>query len=416
MWRHEDLFFGAMAGAGGGGPPIRTPEEIAERCREPRARCVPDLPLHARHRALDGVQHAVHGRHASSSRRNTISIPLALWQLVERGASQLHRHRRRRVRATAARCARDTDAGRALDVTCLQRRALRRRDPLAVAEARVRRTVAGSARRRRLRRVRDGRSGPVGRRGRRRRAERAPLPGRSTTPRCWATICGPSASGVVGRLAPARPHPARLLQGPRRRPPRPFPVVDGVRWAVPGDHAVVEADGSITLLGRGSVSINTGGEKVYPEEVESVLKGHADVFDAVVVGVPDDRWGERVVAIVQARAGTTPALETLQQPQPRPSRGLQGAARAGRRRRDRTVAVGQARLPLGPCRRNRARRVRSRRDREPAGRRDEPVPPPARRQPGRLDALGRRSVRACAREREFRCSSRSGTRRVTGVT
>src|SRR5438132_1634316 len=82
-----------------------------------------------------------------------------------------------------------------------------------------------------------------------------------------------------------------------------FPVVDGVRWAVPGDHAMTDADGVITLLGRGSVSINTGGEKVYPEEVESVLKGHADVIDAVVVGVPDARWGERVVAVVQARDG-----------------------------------------------------------------------------------------------------------------
>jgi acyl-CoA synthetase (AMP-forming)/AMP-acid ligase II len=85
-----------------------------------------------------------------------------------------------------------------------------------------------------------------------------------------------------------------------------------VRWAVPGDHAVADADGLITLLGRGSVSINSGGEKIYPEEVESVLKGHAEVIDAVVVGVPDERWGERVVAVVQARAGTSPSLEALQ--------------------------------------------------------------------------------------------------------
>src|SRR5439155_25387593 len=90
-----------------------------------------------------------------------------------------------------------------------------------------------------------------------------------------------------------------------------FPVVDGVRWAVPGDMAVVEEDGTITLLGRGSVSINTGGEKVFPEEVEAALKAHTAVFDAVVVGVPDDRWGERVVAVVQARPGDTPTLEEL---------------------------------------------------------------------------------------------------------
>ena len=65
----------------------------------------------------------------------------------------------------------------------------------------------------------------------------------------------------------------------------------------------VEADGTITLLGRGSVCINSGGEKIFPEEVEAALKAHPDVFDAVVVGVPDERWGERVAAVVQPRAG-----------------------------------------------------------------------------------------------------------------
>ena len=80
-----------------------------------------------------------------------------------------------------------------------------------------------------------------------------------------------------------------------------FPEIDGVRWAVPGDRAVLEADGTITVLGRGSVSINTGGEKVYPEEVEACLKAHPCVFDVVVVGIPDERWGERVAAVVAFR-------------------------------------------------------------------------------------------------------------------
>ena len=75
--------------------------------------------------------------------------------------------------------------------------------------------------------------------------------------------------------------------------------------------AMVEADGTITLLGRGSVSINTGGEKVFPEEVENALKSHADVFDVVVVGVPDERWGERVVAVVKARPGAAPTADDL---------------------------------------------------------------------------------------------------------
>ena len=88
--------------------------------------------------------------------------------------------------------------------------------------------------------------------------------------------------------------------------------IDGVRWALTGDAATVEADGTVVLLGRGSASINTGGEKVYPEEVEVVVKDHPAVYDAVVVGVPDERWGERVVAVVELRPGTTLALDDLQ--------------------------------------------------------------------------------------------------------
>jgi fatty-acyl-CoA synthase len=86
---------------------------------------------------------------------------------------------------------------------------------------------------------------------------------------------------------------------------------DGVRWSVPGDHARIEADGTITLLGRGSGCINTGGEKVYPEEVEAVIKSHPLVFDALVVGVPDARFTERVAAIVQPRPDRAPTLEDL---------------------------------------------------------------------------------------------------------
>jgi 3-oxocholest-4-en-26-oate---CoA ligase len=82
-----------------------------------------------------------------------------------------------------------------------------------------------------------------------------------------------------------------------------FVLVDGVRWSIPGDFATVDADGTVKLLGRGSQCINTGGEKVYPEEVEEVLKLHHSVADAVVVGVPDERFGEAVTAVVEAHAG-----------------------------------------------------------------------------------------------------------------
>ena len=82
-----------------------------------------------------------------------------------------------------------------------------------------------------------------------------------------------------------------------------FQVFDGVRWSIPGDWAEVEADGSVRLLGRGSQCINTGGEKVYPEEVEEVLKEHPSVADAAVIGVPDERFGQAITALVEPHVG-----------------------------------------------------------------------------------------------------------------
>jgi acyl-CoA synthetase (AMP-forming)/AMP-acid ligase II len=90
-----------------------------------------------------------------------------------------------------------------------------------------------------------------------------------------------------------------------------FVELHGTRWAIPGDRAVIEEGGLINVLGRGSQCINTGGEKVFPEEVEAVLKSHPDVFDAIVVGVPDERWGESIAAVVAPRAGHTVTLDVL---------------------------------------------------------------------------------------------------------
>jgi acyl-CoA synthetase (AMP-forming)/AMP-acid ligase II len=116
--------------------------------------------------------------------------------------------------------------------------------------------------------------------------------------------------GVVGRLARGGYVPIGYYKDPEKTAAV-FTEAGGKRWVLPGDMAMVEADGTITLLGRGSVSINTGGEKVFPEEVENALKSHPDVFDVVVVGVPDERWGERVSAVVKARPGASPAVEDL---------------------------------------------------------------------------------------------------------
>jgi len=118
-------------------------------------------------------------------------------------------------------------------------------------------------------------------------------------------------SGQAGRLATTGRVPVGYHNDPERSA-RTFVEIDGKRWALPGDMAMTDADGTIHLLGRGSMCINTGGEKVYPEEVEAVLKTHTKVADAVVVGVRDERWGERVVAVVSASAaGETLALDDI---------------------------------------------------------------------------------------------------------
>jgi fatty-acyl-CoA synthase len=90
-----------------------------------------------------------------------------------------------------------------------------------------------------------------------------------------------------------------------------FPVINGRRWSIPGDFCMLHEDNSITLLGRGSACINTAGEKVYPEEVEEALKLHDSVEDALVVGVPDDKWGSAVTAVIALAPGASFDEEAL---------------------------------------------------------------------------------------------------------
>ncbi len=111
-------------------------------------------------------------------------------------------------------------------------------------------------------------------------------------------------SGAIGRLARSGHIPIGYL-GDAEKTAATFVEAGGKRWALPGDVATVEADSTITVLGRGSLCINTGGEKVFPDEVEAALKSCDVVEDALVVGVPDERFGERVVAVVQPRPGCT---------------------------------------------------------------------------------------------------------------
>jgi acyl-CoA synthetase (AMP-forming)/AMP-acid ligase II len=117
-------------------------------------------------------------------------------------------------------------------------------------------------------------------------------------------------SGVVGRLARSGRVPLGYYNDPETSA-RTFVTVDGTRWVLPGDLARVEADGKISLLGRGSMTINTGGEKVFPDEVESALRELPSITDVIVVGVEDPRWGQKIAAVVSAaESGLT--LEQVQ--------------------------------------------------------------------------------------------------------
>jgi 3-oxocholest-4-en-26-oate---CoA ligase len=120
-------------------------------------------------------------------------------------------------------------------------------------------------------------------------------------------VCGP---GQTGRLGRGGHIPLGYWKDPEKTAAL-FVTVNGKRYTVPGDWARVEDDGTITMLGRGNTCVNTGGEKVFPEEVENALKSHPDVFDALVVGVPDERLGQRVAALVQLAPGVPPDLPGL---------------------------------------------------------------------------------------------------------
>jgi acyl-CoA synthetase (AMP-forming)/AMP-acid ligase II len=119
-------------------------------------------------------------------------------------------------------------------------------------------------------------------------------------------------SDTIGKIARAGYIPLEYYKDPVKSAETFFTGADGRRYSMPGDFARVEEDGAVTLLGRGSVSINSGGEKIYPEEVEQAVKSHPECFDCLVVGIPDERWGQKVAVVVEPREGATPSLESVQ--------------------------------------------------------------------------------------------------------
>ncbi|MEX2255387.1 MAG: acyl-CoA synthetase [Acidimicrobiia bacterium] len=305
MWRHEDIFFGAFGG-GGVGNPISTPDEIAERAEAGNTRCLPACPF------MHGTAHWM--AFSSLYTGGAVVIdparhmdPAETWRLVEREQVNFlvivgDAMGRPLVEALEQLDGSVDVSGLALLLSggAILSPAVKRQ-----LAARLPTTI-----------VIDGiGSSEAGGQGQMAATADGEIPSQprfvmSPDNTVLTDDLAPAGVGVVGKLARKGHIPLGYYKDPEKSAAT-FPEVDGVRWSIPGDHARIETDGSITVLGRGSVSINTGGEKVYPEEVEGALKSHAEVFDAVVVGVPDARWGERVVAVLQGREGARPAFDEL---------------------------------------------------------------------------------------------------------
>jgi 3-oxocholest-4-en-26-oate---CoA ligase len=310
MWRSEDIFFAALGGGGFGQPPITKPEELADRIPAEDARAIPmvNAPMmHGGGQWMAFINLFGGGTVVLNSDRHF--DPDLIWRTVERErcnsvmvvGDAMGRPLAEALAAPGATY--DTSSviivgsgGAILSPPVKEQ--LRAQLPNAMVMDSFGASETGAA-------------GSVF-------DTQGPAAGPRFTMGKFMTVLDDElrpvvpGSGVVGRLARRGHIPLGYYKDDEKTAATFVTAADGARWVVPGDFAVVEADGTITLLGRGSVCINSGGEKVYPEEVEAVLKSHPDVFDAIVVGVADDRYVERVAAIVQARPGAEPALEELQ--------------------------------------------------------------------------------------------------------
>ncbi|HEV8206695.1 MAG TPA: acyl-CoA synthetase [Acidimicrobiia bacterium] len=310
MWRSEDIFFAALGGGGFGQPPITKPEELADRIPAEEGRAIPmvNAPMmHGGGQWMAFITFFGGGTVVLNCDRHF--DPDRIWRTVERQrcnsvmvvGDAMGRPLAEALAAPGA--AYDTSSviivgsGGAI-LSSPVKDQLRAQLPNAMVIDSFGASETGA-------------SGTVF-------DTDGPAAGPRFTMGEFMTVLDDElrpvvpGSGVVGRLARRGHIPLGYYKDDQKTAATFVTAADGARWVVPGDFAVVETDGTITLLGRGSVCINSGGEKVYPEEVEAALKSHPDVFDAVVVGVPDDRFVERVAAIVQPRPGAAPSLEELQ--------------------------------------------------------------------------------------------------------
>jgi fatty-acyl-CoA synthase len=304
VWRHEDIFFAALGGGGFGLNPIGAPEELAERIMPPDACMVPlvTAPLmHGGGQWMSFITFFGGGKAVLYTGKHF--DPDAVWRLVE-----------------AERANTVMVVGDAMARPLAEALARTSYDASSVAVIGSGGAILSKAVREQLAAVlpnavpwdnfgasETGAGGSFAGMG-----DRGPRFASNDRVTVLGDDMRPVAPGETGRLARRGHIPIGYYNDPAKTAATFLIDPDGERWSVPGDAAILGEDGTIELLGRGTMCINTGGEKVFPEEVEAVLKAHPAVFDAVVVGVPDERFVERVAAIVQPRPAEKPALEELQ--------------------------------------------------------------------------------------------------------
>ncbi|HTK14916.1 MAG TPA: acyl-CoA synthetase [Acidimicrobiia bacterium] len=328
VWRQEDMFFGGLGSGNPGGPPITAPEQIAASVLDnPAQRLRPFLPpgdtsvSQFVSLALGPLMHA-------SGQWSALGTLLGGGKVVLYGEQHVDMERvldlLERERVNACNLVGDASARPMLDALVAQP------DRWDLSSLRL----LGSGGSIMSGAVKDGLMAALpsvlaiveGIGSSESPAQAVALTTRSGAPSASLTFAAKAetivvdddlrpvapGSGVVGRLATRGRVPLEYYKDPERSA-RTFVELDGARWSLPGDMATIDADGTVHLLGRGSLCINTGGEKVYPEEVEAVLKVHPAVADAVVLGAPDERFGQRVVAIIAVVPGNAPPdLEALQ--------------------------------------------------------------------------------------------------------
>ena len=304
IWRHEDLFFSGMGGGNPSGEPARRPEDVAGRAAAGGVLVsfpVPPL-MHGAAQLGSFINFFMGGTVVLTPRFE----PVEVWRLVER----------ERVNtlslvgdAMARPLAEALDGGLRVDASAL----------LAISSAGA---IFSAAVRDLLRRLLPNvmlmdnfGASETGFQGRA-TPDSSPEAGLKFAMNAHTTVLDEAlrpvapGSGVVGRVALSGRVPLGYYKDPVKTR-EVFVDVGGTRFVLPGDMALVNDDGTITVLGRGAVCINSGGEKIFPEEVEAAITSHPDVLDAVVVGVPDERWGEAVAAVVAGRPGRTVTLDAL---------------------------------------------------------------------------------------------------------